>query len=319
MKIFIRNFLIGTTLLFGFLFGYMYWYTRTGQVNEYYGRFLGPAPRSIILGGSRAAMGVDPSQFSKLMTSSFEGPLFNYGFTLHQAVYGPWYLKAVLRKLDPETQNGLFILCIDPWTLNHYKSDSTDSENNFREKESFVSKMYFPNSNPNFEYLLFHYNKPLGTLFWNAQRPQSDFTLHKDGWLEIHKGEQDSLAIRKQALGKIYAYQKIWLKENRLSEKRLFWLKKMIITLKNKGKVILVRLPTSDTLAALEKENFPNFDRLILAIAEETHTPYYNWIDSSALMLTTDGNHLNSKSTQYFSGLLAQQLQLGEAKAEKLP
>lgn len=308
MRLFLIKLFVGVSLLIIFLWLWLLVFTKGHSVDEYYVRFTTSPAKSFILGGSRAAMGLSPSVFANSIGSRFEGPLINYGFTLHQGVYGPWYLEAIKRKLDYEARNGIFILCVDPWTLNHLKSDSSDSESLFREKGSFLSRMHFPNMNPNIEYLLFHYNRPLINLFFGWLKPPSSFILHSDGWFEQLKLTSDTLALLESAEGKAYGYTEYWAKENKLSDCRFLWLEKTVKYLQEHGTVIVVRLPTSDLLANLEKKLYPEFDGKIKKIAVKTNAKYINFIEDSKLRLTFDGNHLHPKVAKKYSTYICDSL-----------
>ena len=42
---------------------------------------------------------------------------FNYSFAIGYSNYGADYYNSIKKKLDPDAQNGVFILAVDPWSI----------------------------------------------------------------------------------------------------------------------------------------------------------------------------------------------------------
>ena len=81
-----------------------------GYVDYFYNKFTTPKTSSMIIGDSRALQGIQPHIIdSVLINSKYKLPILNYSFTIAQSHIGPLYNKSILKKIDPNTNNGCLL------------------------------------------------------------------------------------------------------------------------------------------------------------------------------------------------------------------
>ena len=150
-----------------------------GSTDNYYIRFSTPKQESLILGTSRAAVGLNPDVFNTVCDVN----MFNFAFTVTQSPYGKTYFNSIKNKIRKANRAGVFILTIDPWSISSITENPNDSVN-FREVSLCLGNTENVNSNPNFEYLI----KNLGGNYWKilaTKFVKRAAFLHENGWLEI--------------------------------------------------------------------------------------------------------------------------------------
>lgn len=74
----------------------------------------------------------------------------------------------------------------------------------------------------------------------------------------------------------------------------------MINYLRTKGRVYLVRLPTSKELIAIENKKYPHFNTLIRDMARKQNVQFFDFSANYAEYDYTDGNHLYKESGKSF-------------------
>lgn len=266
-------------------------------VDEYYFRFTTPQAASLCLGTSRAAQCINPDVINRSLNLGEKRSLINHSFTVGTSPYGPNYLSEIKKKTKPDSQNGIFILCVDPRSLGADTSNREDKEELFIERDRFVGNLQSSSVNPNLEYLhKYWFNRivPFEKIFKKLMGYSNQQRLHRNGWLEISVAmDSESVAKRKRFT---LARSKKNTKKVAFSDTRLKYLEKMISFLQNKGQVYLVRLPVSKEAALIERETFPQFDQRIQQIAKKFSCPYFNIHIHSGAYQTTDGAHLYKKA-----------------------
>ncbi len=259
-----------------------------GFIDPFYLRFTSPKQQNLIIGSSRAAQGIIPS----ILKSNFKKDFFNYSFTINHSPYGEVYYKSIKKKFDKESKNGIYIICVDPFSITSYITP--DGKENLN-TEAILSNMYFVNVNPNFEYL-FKNNISPWREFFRKTNPKRKVELHHDGWLEVNFqwNQADYFKSQKTCLAEYYKLhtKKVY------SKNRIFYLKKIIELFKKHGDVYLVRLPTSKEMFQLEQNFMYNFNEIISGISQEYNVRYFNFSLDYDLYQSTDGNHLYYKSGQ---------------------
>lgn len=273
-----------------------------GRSDPFYLRFTTPRQHNLILGTSRAAQGLLPSVFHRILGKA----IFNYSFTSSDSPFGPAYLESIKKKLDPSTHDGLFIVTVDPWALTEpYKVAGGKVQ--FGESKHFLGRMNFVNVHPNFEYLLFHNQGP----FLQLLDPPSDvMTLHRDGWLEVNV-PMDPASVAQRIKRKIESYRNEMMPGRPGPAERLSYLERTIAFLKTHGRVFLVRLPVHPEMFALELEQFPDFNAQIGQVVPMCDG-YLDLTPRNADFTYTDGNHLYKRSGEAVSALLAAWIQAQE-------
>ncbi|HEX8269210.1 MAG TPA: hypothetical protein VF581_04905 [Flavobacterium sp.] len=294
-----KKFLIKCLLIFcivtaGFTYAL---YSHGGTIDYFYNKFTTPTQKSLITGDSRSLQGIQPSVLNKCLAgSNYELPFFNFSFTIKEAAYGPLYTESILKKLDPETKNGVFILTVDPW-LFAKRPDENYQEKEYFEKGKPPHNMTFYSANPNYEYLIRNY----GYFHFRSifSKPSE---LHKDGWLEERKLPEDSAAFNRLLDLQHQRYTEFaaaWKKD----EFRMKELRKLVERLQKHGKVFLVRLPTIKSIEDIEDKFWPGFDAEIQQVAYAQKVSYLNFVAVKGYQ-TYDGNHLDKKGGAEFTKTL---------------
>lgn len=269
-----------------------------GNTDDNYRHFAVDKPQNIILGDSRSVQGIVPEVLKQKLAVPFD----NFSLNIVQSPYGQIYFKALQRKLDPETKNGIFILTVNPWNLalNNIVKKTED----FPEENSPFKNMYFYNMSPNYEYLLKNFNKSWFRIYLDREAVgKSNSYLHKDGWMEVNIDmNKDSVAAR---TAEKTVYYKALLENFALSAERMKALNEMIDYLKPKGTVYLVRIPVSKNITDLENEKFPQFSTMIQGLSKKKNIKFYDFSDNADDFSYIDGNHMYKESGKALSAQIA--------------
>ncbi|MDR2236264.1 MAG: hypothetical protein LBE92_09080 [Chryseobacterium sp.] len=269
-----------------------------GNTDDDYMHFAVEKPQNIILGDSRGAQAVVPSVLKEKLGVPFD----NFSLNIVYSPYGQIYLKALKRKLDPDTKNGIFILTVSPWnlSLNHIVKKKED----FPEEKSPLKNMYFYNMSPNYEYLLKNYSQSWFKIYTEREEVgRSNTFLHKDGWMEVLVDmNKDTVAARTALKTKEYTAM---MENYSISSERMKALNDIISYLKDKGTVYLVRIPTSENLTDIESEKFPEFNDLMNDVSTKHQVKYYNFANQYNEFEYTDGNHMYRESGKIFTARIA--------------
>jgi hypothetical protein len=285
-----------------------------GRIDNFYLRFTSPRQKSLIIGTSRAAQALQPKFINPILKeTSFEYPIYNFSFTVGHSPFGPAYLRAIKKKLDPTTKNGVFIIAVDPWAISIKKTNINDNSLFLNEKDTFLGKMYFFNLPVNYEYLIRNYQGGWGHLVIDSFKKKPTI-LREDGWLEVNV-HMDSVSVAKRIKAKLKTYRSRSFYLNRTySRKRHQYLCNIIELFEKHGKVFLVRLPVSQPMKELEDNLISDFDSLMVKTSKNYNIPYYNFINDFNKYQTTDGNHLYKTSGARISLEIAKKIKLEGTK-----
>jgi len=289
----LKAFLIKTTVYI-FIVGLTFIITLSfadGKVDQFYLRFTSPAADNLIIGTSRSAQGILPSTINEELNRKF----FNFSFTIAHSPYGPVYLNSIKKKLNPNTKDGIFIVCVDPWSISALKEYPNDSLK-FGERSLCLATTKEVNQYPNFEYL---YNNLGGKFYEIFFRFNNELYLHNDGWLEVTI-PMDKKSVNDRINQKIKDYTNFNSAKFCYSDLRFLYLKKTINFLKNHGKVILVRLPLHQEIFKIEQEYMPSFNEKITELLPIVDS-YYDMTNDNKNYIYTDGNHLYKESSKIAS------------------
>jgi hypothetical protein len=280
-----------------------------GYTDPFYLKFTSPRQTSLIIGVSRAALGLRPEIFNRALEKEYpQLDLYNFAFAFHSSPFGKVYLDAIENKLQENSKNGLFIITVDPWTIADFTNE-TGEETRLREYNSFLGRTKWVNGKPNLFYLVNGYDGPymkilatkVKTRFMNNY-PNS--YLHENGWMEA-TFPMDSQSVRRRLQASLDKYDKMYLPQCAVSPARISWLIKTISFLQRHGDVYLVRLPVHPSLLVIDNKLFPRFDTFIDSVARQQNIPYFNFSDSCARYNYFDGVHLTIQSATRVSGELA--------------
>ena len=135
---------------------------------------------------------------------------------------------------------------------------------------------------------------------------EKTFCLHVDDWYEnLRLYDEETEKVETKL--KIAEYKSGFAK-SKLSPHRMEYLVKTIEDLKQYGRVVLVRMPSSKDMYALESEYMPSFDSLMYNLAVRYAVKYYDFGQTSGEYKTFDGNHLIPKDAQTFTQCLCDSL-----------
>jgi hypothetical protein len=281
-----------------------------GNTDDNYMHFAVEKPHNIILGDSRGSQAVLPSILKDKLHQNFD----NFSLNVVQSPYGPIYLKALKRKINPDTKNGVFILTVDPWNLSLDKN--VKSPKDFPEEHSPLKNMYTYDFSPNYEYLLRNYGRSWFKIFTEREaKGRSNTYLHKDGWLEVNVNMQKD-SVAKRETEKVDVFYANLVKTQSLSPKRLNSLEDIIKFLKPKGTVYLVRIPGSERLMKLENSYLPDFNEKMKAISKKYDIKFFDFSSKAKDYIYTDGNHMYKESGKVFTAQVADSILLQTKKSK---
>lgn len=286
-----------------------------GSTDNYYQKFSSPKKNSMIFGTSRAFQGIMPSVIDSILGyKESKKKMYNFAFTITSSPYGEVYYNAINKKLLDDSERGLFIVTVDPWSLSIGKNvlslENPDTNSVLNETRQF-------NSSPNFEYLIKKYNKGWGNI---ALKRVESFFLKKyekklnnitgswtyvndDGWLDVSTS-MDSAFVQKKIRSKAKKYMELSLQKI-FSNYRFNFLIRTIELLKQHGDVYLVRLPIHTSLLEIENQFMPNFS-LKIDKAINMCSGYYDMNTLNSDFKYIDGNHLHKESGKIVSQLIAE-------------
>ncbi|MDX5449061.1 MAG: hypothetical protein LPK47_11855, partial [Bacteroidota bacterium] len=271
-------------------------YSKKYTLDPYYSKLLSTHSGSLILGTSRAGQGIEP----EILNRGNYLPFFNFAFTVGHTPYGEPYYDLIKKKIkvDDLKTNRLFIVTVDPWSLQGSKVIG------FPETRLFTGELVLPFSDPNLEYLIKFYEDPLFGPILNEKRHYSTSPNGRKLWNKgLHnKLDSEIFSVR------LKEYES-WIEtKGYLSKERLASLETIVQFLQGYGQVVLVRIPVNEDFLFLENSNFPTFDQVIEERFPEL--PYLNYCfpRNSNKFQFTDGSHLTRSSGNHFSSILLDDL-----------
>lgn len=275
-----------------------------GSTDAMYLRFTTPKQKSMVVGASRAAQGIQPNKVNHILNRN---DLYNYAFQGPSSPYGEIYLASVKRKLDTTSTNGLFVLEVNPWVIGLNKRNT--GEEYLTEEDGFLFNTKYVNLNPNIEYLIESLDKKNAHIIRNRYRKGEDLTyfIENDGWLHVTL-KSDSISKINRTVAKIKQYKDKLLGYHGVSAYRKTSLLKTIQFLQLYGEVYLVRMPISEEVLKIENEILPNFNKLMTTISINNELNYINMMPHRMDYEFTDGNHLDANSSLKFSVDLANEI-----------
>ncbi|MBT6175385.1 MAG: hypothetical protein HOH96_07500, partial [Flavobacteriales bacterium] len=209
-------------------------------------------------------------------------------------------------KIDLESEDGCFIVTVDPWSISEKISDvnrTPDSLSVLFGMSDFTSK-------PNFKYLFKQFPHGWGRILlnriekpilkYNSGQLNSSMTgsfsvLNDDGWLDVYTSLDSGFVKRKEA-------ERFEMYRNKAnyrtsSESRIEYLDTIIEFLSNHGDVYVVRLPVHKKMLSIEQQYMPDFNDLISnAIFKSDGYLDFSTLDNEYSY--TDGNHLTKTSAK---------------------
>ena len=286
-------------------------YLADGTTDALYYKFTTPKQTSLIIGTSRAAQGIQPQVLDSVLERD---DIFNYAFTIPSSPYGDIYLDSIKRKLDTSSNQGLFILEVNPWTFSKIEHPITN-EPIISETNNFLDKLTIVNQRPNLQYLIGSYKEKYINILRNKNRKgdYQTFYVENNGWLRVTI-ESDMISTTVRTNNKLKTYSERIENFDGPSTYRLQSLKKTIEFLNRFGLVYIVRVPIIDKMLNIENELYPNFNEDMMKISKDHNIPYLNFTLHNEQYDYTDGNHLDIKSGNMFSLDLANSIKSYQIK-----
>ena len=283
----------------------------SGKFDQFYNKVIKPRSSSLIIGTSRGAVGIDPDILSRELGVN----MFNFAFALTTSDYGELYSNAIRKKVRPADPGGIFILEVNPQNLSvpkNYQGNATM----LPETNNLLGKLCSVTTNPNLEYLLNCYDKPLYYLLLRSYRPlyahsgNSNFlkklfgvdytyTTAK-GRIEIVAPPEDSNQLELNHKN----YEK-HLERLKPSLYRIHELSRLIHYLKEYGTVILVKTPVDSIVDLYEKNYWEMFHSTIDSICHANGIDYLDYSSRHYSYLFYDGHHMMKDGGDKFSWDLA--------------
>lgn len=290
MKLFFIKLSLFTLIVIAIVFVFLT--KHKGYVDYFYGKFTTEKKESLILGDSRSFQGIMPSVIDENFKNQYKS-IYNYSFTIAQTSYGDCYLNSIKKKLKPNASKGLYILSVHPLLFMEREGDDVNKGKYF-EEDMPPHNMSVVDMDPNVEYFFKNYS------YFHFKAFQNKITfLQDDGLLVEKEVKTDAITANKLKLKYLDTYVgffKKWKKSNYRLEK----FKETIEYLKAHGTVVLVRMPTTKEILAVENKYWNNFDELINKISSDGSVNYFNY-SKTPNFETSDGVHLSKKNIPLFT------------------
>ncbi|MEO8590082.1 MAG: hypothetical protein ABI432_11970 [Flavobacteriales bacterium] len=278
-----------------------------GTIDFAYLRFTTPQQSSLILGTSRAAQGLRPHVLDSMLNATGRRiRSYNYGFAVGFSNYGPAYYNSIRAKLDPAARDGVYVLSVDPWGL-CCRADRPPSNDRSEDAASGIAKVHWVNVKPNLEYLIHNYNEPFLKILLPDPRPSDYARITDDGWVEV-RTSMLAMDVERRTVKKVKFYREEMLPNARPSAMRLGYLGLTIDLLRQHGTVVLVRLPVSKGIQAIEEELWPGFSSMMQRMADDAHTQFIDLYSSGDEWSFFDGNHMTPPSSAKATVIVANAL-----------
>lgn len=267
-----------------------------GKTDPFYLRFTKTNSTNLILGTSRVAQGIQPSVLDEILDISS----YNFAFTVGHSPFGEVYNRAIFSKLNVHTENQVFVIGVDPWSISS-TSDNPNSQSDFRENKSSLANVNEYNETRNIPYI-FKYLAPL-TIIKSFINKSPTTVLRDDGWLEVNVDMDPSL-VEKRTRAKMLTYREKNLPCYKYSDSRKKSLMQLVQRLNHNGEVFLVRLPIHPDMMTIENEMLPFFNDSIKDVIAIS-SGYLDLTAENTSHTYTDGNHLHKSSGEVVSRKVA--------------
>lgn len=284
-----------------------------GTADPYYQRFVSPKQSALILGNSKAALGLIPGILNDKLGLEYGTEIYNYSFSLFSSPYGPSYTHSIKDKLLLNKEQSYFIVTVDPWSVSSF-SQSPNKPEAFVENRDFISNVFYENDILNFRYLLFWFKKSYYEVL--LMRMKRNFTiLHNDGWLESNvKMDNVSVQNRNKNNERFYCRN---LSTHSISDVRILYLMELLNYLKMLGDVYLVRMPINKNLLSIDNTFDPEFNDRMRLISSKLQINYYDFNSYQGTFEFMDGVHLSVNSAELLTKMVRDSILLVKKKHEQ--
>ena len=256
------------------------------------------ASPNLIIGASRAQKGLAPPVLQEEL--NLEHKALNLAFTGVDSPYGKPYFNLIKRKIKDTNTEGLFVLSVHPISVMDYEFANGRREEGFR-----FYDLWSVNSNPNYEYIFRNVNgvqSLLPQLIFKGKQGREYDVIHDDGWIERTYPEER----KPKSLDEVRALNIHPVRSRNREE----WLQKTVKFLKQKGKVVIVRMPVKQDILEKEEEVFPAFSSFVSSIATSEEVLFLDYTDRGDEFTYFDAyHHLDAQGARLFTKLIAKDIQ----------
>lgn len=254
----------------------------------------------MILGNSKAGQNLIPSIINSKIQKVFDEPLYNFSFSLYDSPYGELYTQIIKRKLKKNAGKSLFIVTVDPWAISGPKGSPNDPST-FEESKKYLRDVLLVDIKPNPFFFYKHFEKSFYEVLIQRLKPGKTI-IHNDGWWET-EDFTDSLIVLERTNHLIKSYTE-YAKMHEFSDNRLSALSNLLKTLKEKGDVVILRLPLTEPIFEIENRAIPDFNIMMNEISISNNIPYLDLNFLANELFFEDGLHLDKKSSSVLSSYI---------------
>ena len=199
-------------------------------------------------------------------------------------------------------------MCVNPWSIATIGKE-LENPDTFREKGNFIDRTYWVDLKPNIEYLLESYQARNVDIILNKFKrgTYQTFFVTDEGWLQVTI-ESDMISISERTKNKMASYREKLKDYGGFSSLRMDYLEKIINLFQEHGSVVMVRLPVNDEMLNMEMQLMPDFDEKMANLSKTFKIPYINFISDRNDYSYTDGHHLDIKSSEELTKVLAERI-----------
>ena len=251
------------------------------KIGDVYPRVISPQTSSLVIGTSRAAQGVNPEILNGQLSECYPNQdLYNFAFHIDETTYNPSYSEAILKKLLPDSKNGLFILTVDPWA--------------FKKEKKIIGELdlHSVSTNPNIEFLLRFFDRT-----WISPVPTNYYINDAGRTIVTYKRFTSDAAANMLSVYRKMADNYAYSPE---SEREII---SLVQRLQPRGDIYMVRMPVSGEMVQLEDSIMPDFTAKMRNIAAQLDISFFDFIRNP--FKTNDGTHLSQAEGDRFSTMLA--------------
>ena len=273
-----------------------------GRADVAYQKFTPPKVRSMILRISKAGQTIIPSVLNEILKGLYDEPTYNFSFSLYASPYGDLYNKAIKRKLKSNAGSSLFIVTVDPWSISGPLGTPNDPST-FEENSLYLRDAWLVDVNPNLFYLYKHYVKSFYEILIQRLKPGKT-KIHLDGWWETEDFvDKNIVSARTNHLVRSYTE---YSEMHQFSSLRLKSLQDLLAYLKERGDVLVVRLPLHPVIFKIENDAIPDFNKIVSQLCDKTGVIYQDLNFLASELFFEDGLHLDKESSRKLSVYIAE-------------
>lgn len=272
-----------------------------GTADPFYQRVIGGRKKSLVIGTSKVAQGIVPSVLNSKLDLIGEDQLYNFGFTVVHSPFGESYNKAIQKKVAINSDDGIFIIAVDPWSFSTSKLDP-DDKSKMPDEKLFLGQLHSFSTPINLEYLLKDYSNSFYEILLRYFVKNS-MHLMEDGWLKTTPFLEEERFPRIYN-SKVKEYEE---KARRMefSDYRFSQFIDLLDFLSQKGRIFIIVMPVDSKIYEIENSIFPQLIEKVKKESDLRNIPFKDFNESDHDYKFLDGVHLLYQDAEIFSSDLA--------------